>query len=228
MTSRTLAVVALGWCCTAWAAQDMVLTPRWKSGLRSTYAVRFSFDAKGLPIEVTGTAVDTVIAADADGYIIERTMKDTVLKQAGTETRIDDVGVSKFRMYTNGQLLDILSAKRKTDDLRVASMTQFIAPDQGLSVGKGWRINLKQDAKAGVKATELVYRIAARENVRGQDCAKVSVTGSEVKLKGGLKSTGNVWVSVADGRIVKSAFVLENSLLSGGQGTSATIEQELK
>ncbi|MBL8048830.1 MAG: hypothetical protein JNJ45_09115 [Chthonomonas sp.] len=210
-------------------AQEVQLHRRAKIGDKATYALTMSFKSNGSDVKLTGTAREEVTRVEDRTIVTTRNLGDMVIEIGGRPQKIEDTSQVRIVQLDNGQIVDLIRDKRKSEDFRMANLSQIVVPYSGLAKGSKWKVDLNANAGTGLRTSILRFEVLELETVLGQSCAQVFLTGEELEGKNPIKSRGSVWISTKDGRLVKSSLTIDNAALGDGQaGVTVKSEQELK
>lgn len=210
-------------------AQEVQLHRRAKVGDRASYSVSMAFRSGGADIALTGTAREEVTRVEDRTIVTARTLGDMTISMNGKPQKIEDASVVRVVQLDNGQIVDLIRDKRKSEDFRMANLAQVVVPYAGLPLGGKWKVDLVANASTGLRKSLLKFEILKFETVVGQSCAQVYLSGEELEGQNPIKSRGSVWISTKDGRAVKSSLTIDNAALGDGQsGVTVKTEQELK
>jgi hypothetical protein len=93
---------------------------------------------------------------------------------------------------------------------RIASLASFQAPDEAKNIGDEITYSIPADKDHGMPAAKADFKVLALEKVKDWDTVKLSYSVAETEGDPKASSSGTLWISAADGSLVKSESTVTN------------------
>jgi len=217
MKIKPFLIIALGLvaiAAIAVAADPITLKRTVTVGETLKYKLTASFDAGqvGSQATVTGDITNKITKIESNGNFDVESTQQNLKIDVGGQTIDGDSGTTKTTvMQPNGQLVEIRGENLSPQDYRLAALNEVIFPDKPVNMGDSWSATIPDNAKTGAVAATLNYVLVSEETVDTIDSYKISIVIKETKGDTPASSTGTVWVSKADGSVVKSNMAWVNA-----------------
>lgn len=217
MKSFGLGLVVVAAVCTAIAAQEAFTLKR-VAKVGDTLVYKFTADADfaGTPITVSGTTTDKVVKVEDSGNLHVETAQGTMKVRFGDQEMDIPEQPSSTSIYdAAGRIVDIKGDMADSNAYRMANMSTFLRPKDAVKVGDKWSETIKGDTKKGTLSAKADYEILSVEDVAGHKTVKVKFSFKETEGPEPASSEGSVWISTADGSMVKLIASLIKAPLPG-------------
>jgi len=139
------------------------------------------------------------------GFVQESTNKNTKITFGGAEQPGPPESKSTSEYGMDG-LLKSIKADTPADaaSWRIANLHAFKRPDGDVKVGDEIKFEIPADSKRETPAMKAVFKVAGKEKVKDWDTVKLTYSTEETE--GDMKSSikGTIWLSTADGSMVKT------------------------
>lgn len=132
---------------------------------------------------------------------------------------------STLTFAANGQLTKSSVDEEDETLYRFADCMQFIAPEKAVEVGAKWSANYVTEKRPGAVAGSINFVFAAKEEVGGFSCAKVTFESKESEGDKPATGTGTFWIRITDGVLVQMNGKFSN--LPFGEPVDAEVESKL-
>jgi hypothetical protein len=223
-----LAVIALS--AVAMAAVDGFSVARKpKEGDTHKYRMTADVDLGGVPITVKGLLSEKVTKVETDGsFTQEETQIELKATVAGQETDIPSSGSSTMIYLPTGEVKSIAGDEGKAESYRMANLGIIYDPGKPLNVGDAWSFDIKANKDTGAVDAKADFKLLGEEKVGDVDTLKIKATVKETSGATPASSDGTVWISKADGSLIKSEAKWVNAPFPGAQGQliNATVHLE--
>lgn len=224
LIAASLLVAALA----AAAVDSFTLKRTAKVGDASKSKIKIDFDYQGSPINVTIDAESKVLEVKEDGTILEETVqKNLVAMMAGTEVaHQEDAGKAKVTRDKRGIATEIDTEADGGNKWRNERIVTFVFPEKAVNIGDKWTHESKADKAKDIPAATSSFEIKGKESLKGKDVLKIAFEFKESGADDAITSTGNMWVSLATGEVLKAEGKIKNFPIPQTGPVDATWKQE--
>ena len=192
------------------------------------YKLTADMTLAGMEAKLSGSVSDKVAKVDDKGNITTTsTQSNMQVEFNGSPMQLPDSSTTSV-VRPDGTTLEIRSETVSPSDYRIATLSTVKLPDFALEKDKTWTWDCPADAKTGVVKAKGEYKVLGDEKVHDIDTWKISSKVTEVDgdTPGSMEAT--VWLSKADGTMVKSEGKGANVPFPGAPGpVSGTMKIEL-
>lgn len=207
--ATAVAVIALG--------QGVNLAWKPKLGATQTYALRMEFTLFGDVAVYTARVHEKIAEVGDQKVVVETTQTDYKVTIFGDEGAINDKDMPKAQTVfdAKGNVVEVRGDLVNDAAYRMANLSAFRRPDKPVAVGDTWTATVKADAKTGVLDAKATYKVDAEERVKDVPALVISFEYAE---SGGIepaRSVGKLWLSKADGAILKSEATWSSAPIPG-------------
>ena len=223
--SATIVVAALA----AIAVASTSIT--WKPALNRTYLFKWVATSEDYPGPSGSTIIrqeesdaDTVTKVDSSGNFVTQVAISGVAASMGDKTlKASAPGITITELIVQRKDGLVLSKSSDTandvSDPRVEAMERVIYPGHMVNVGDSWTYDETGIALKGTHDNQSLYTYVGRETVDDILSFKVSVHYQEKGALLPIKADGFIWLSCADGELVKRDIQGENLTVANGGKT---------
>ncbi|CAN5507555.1 hypothetical protein BH11ARM2_BH11ARM2_12450 [soil metagenome] len=196
-----------------------------KEGDTVKYRLKADLELSGIQATLEGLVAEKTIKVDADGtYTVESSQEEVKVMVQGQEVPSPPSPPQVVVYKPGGMISEIRGESIDGNAYRLANLNAFFEPDKPVAVGDSWVKEIPADSKQGTPATKAEYKVLGEEKIGNYDTLKLSANIGETT--GGSDAATNVstlWVSKADGSLVKSEGKWTNAPIPGAPGpVSAT------
>jgi len=194
-----------------------ILKRKAKVGDTEELTLTGTMDVGGGEAKLTGKESVKITAVKPDGSYTEQTdSHDFNFDLGGNSQAVPD----RSETVAYGPDGTVLSIKDGDNDAgpegyRLSNLTLFKATDKPLSVGDELKYNIAADKVKQTPGVSLDFKIVATEKVKDWDTLKMTFTSSETDGDSKASASGTVWVSTADGSLVKTDSKWVNVTMPG-------------
>lgn len=220
--SRVIGFVLLGVAAVAMAAQDgFKLSRAPKVGDSSKFELKASLAVQGMDVLFSATVSDKVVKVEEDGgYTIESSRSNVKIVLGGQEMPGGDqaAGTGTTKFSASGELLDLTGEGAGADGMRMAMMSNFIAPKGPVKAGDKWSHEYKATEKNGNVAGLAEFEVVGAEKIGEFDTVLVKWSYKETTGSAPATSAGKVWLSAKDADVVRLEAELKGAPLEAAGG----------
>jgi hypothetical protein len=167
------------------------------------------------------TDTDTIKEIAPNGNIVTQVAISGVTATLGDQTiKPANAGVSITEIVTQRQNGLVVSKKSDSandvSDPRIEAMERVVYPDHPVNVGDIWSYAESADSSKGTHDNQSTYTYMGRETVSDMLCYKIALRYQEKGLLVAIKAIGTIWLSCADGELVRRDVQGENLTVAGG------------
>ncbi len=183
----------------------------------------------GTEAKVTATVTDKVAKVEDNGNISTvSTTSDMQIDLGGGAPISQPVQTVTNVQRSDGTYVEIKGETIGASEYRLAAITTLKLPDFALAKDKTWTWDCPADTKTGVVHTKGDYKVLGDEKVHDVDAWKISTKVAEVDGDTPASTESTVWISKADGTMVKFDSKGTNLPISNVPvPVSGTMSQEL-
>ena len=135
--------------------------------------------------------------------MIEENQTDAKVVFGGQEMDAPSGGPTTSTFTPEGRIVEIIGDMVDSSAYRTAAMSSFFKPAKPVAMGGTWSVDIKGDDKLGSVDAKATYTVEGEETIGAWKCVRVKYDVKETKGQMPAGSTGKVWISLADGEMVK-------------------------
>lgn len=198
---------------------NLFLTRKVNVGDDFVYTINSESTSQGAKLVFTGTDTQRVTRVSPDGtYTVESTVTAATVKLNQQEpVPIPEQPPTTTTYAADGTIQSIQSAA-VASPYRYALMTMFIAPDKDVKRGDKWTRDFSADQQRGTVGSRVEFTVDRMERINGVECYKIRVNYRETAGQRPATASGFIWISQADGWLVRSDLDLKNAPSDGNVG----------
>lgn len=204
---RTLAIIVASGLLVAASASldDIILKRRPKVGDTAQYTISAEFDSESGTIKFGEKETSKITDVSPDGSFKELvSASDITIEVPGIQIPAPPDS-SYTAEYLASGLTKALTGEMAPDSssYRLSHLNDFEAPDAPVKVGDVIKFDIPADKDKDTPAVHAEYTVAGFEKVGDWDTAKLTFSAKETEGTAPSTISGTVWISTADGSVVK-------------------------
>lgn len=168
-------------------------------------------DAQAGQATASGTDTIKILKVETNGNIdVESTQGTMAISIAGQEMDQPGGPPGVSVAGPDGHLIEIRGENISPQVYRLVIMDSFIFPSKPVNIGDTWTYEYPDDPKTGIVKTMTTFKYLGDEKVDGYDCYKIASDVKEEEGANPAESKGTVWISKANGMMIKRSDVWTN------------------
>ncbi|MHB8635624.1 MAG: MlaD family protein [Fimbriimonadaceae bacterium] len=186
-----------------------------KVGDTRSYRLAADFTIPDGAVKVAGQVTRKVVKVGSDGTItLQETHSHMSIAIKGNLMNQDDAVIVKL-LHPDGTTAELRGEGATPEAYRVVTLSTVYLPDFPLAIDKTWTWDVPPDSKHGVVKAKGDYKVVGDEKLHDIDTWKITFTVTEAEGSTPASNTSTVWISKADGSLVKSESEVKNLPIKG-------------